>query len=308
MRVRLSAVVLGCVIASGVPGLAQEPPPLTGEIHGRVVDQKALPLPGATVLIQRLGTTDALRIQAAAPEGTYNAPNLRSGIYRVEFSLPPAFQPLIHSGVVLLPGEKLELNASLRLAANTIETPPLKVEVARPGEVVVRLETSQGVIDLAIDTVRAPVTAANFLKYVDGGFYDGGRFHRATRPDNYKPAPPDRPMMEIIQGGINPDRQADGFPAIPLERTSVTGLKHVVGVVSMARGNTADTARSDFFILLDNQPSLDFGGKRFADGQGGAAFGRVLNGLEVVRKIQQQPVQAQSLTPPVPILKAYRVR
>lgn len=66
------------------------------------------------------------------------------------------------------------------------------------GEVLVRLETPLGVIDLAIDTKRAPVTAANFLKYVDGGFYDGGRFHRATRADNYTPDPPDKPMMQIV--------------------------------------------------------------------------------------------------------------
>ena len=110
-----------------------------------------------------------------------------------------------------------------------------------PGEVLVRVETALGTIDIAVDTKRAPITAANFLKYVDGGFYDGGRFHRATRPDNYTPPPPDKPAMEIIQGGINPERRRDGFPAIPLERTSVTGLKHVVGTVSMARAAAADT-------------------------------------------------------------------
>jgi peptidyl-prolyl cis-trans isomerase A (cyclophilin A) len=114
--------------------------------------------------------------------------------------------------------------------------------------------------------------------------------------------------MELIQGGINPDRRAEGFPPIPLERTSVTGLKHVVGIVSMARGAEADTARSDFFILLDDQPSLDFGGKRFDDGQGAAAFGRVVAGLDVVRKIQQQPVKEQSLTPPVTIQRIARVK
>ena len=178
---------------------------------------------------------------------------------------------------------------------------------AKQADVLVRIETSFGQIDLAINTKRAPVTAANFLKYVDAGLYDGGRFHRATRPDNYTPAPPNRPPMELIQGGINPDRRAEGFPPIPLERTSVTGLKHVVGVVSMAR-TEADTARSDFFILLDEQPSLDFGGKRFDDGQGAAAFGRVVSGLDVVRKIQQQPVQGQNLTPPVTILKIARVK
>jgi peptidyl-prolyl cis-trans isomerase A (cyclophilin A) len=185
-------------------------------------------------------------------------------------------------------------------------TPAAQAPDLQPGEVLVRLETPFGAIDLAIDTKRAPVTAANFLKYVDGGFYDGGRFHRATRPDNYTPGP-NRPPMEIIQGGINPGRRRDGFPPIPLERTSVTGLRHVVGTVSMARSPEADSARSDFFICLDEQPSLDFGGKRFDDAQGAAAFGRVIAGLDVVRKIQQQPVQKQALTPPVPITKAARV-
>jgi peptidyl-prolyl cis-trans isomerase A (cyclophilin A) len=165
------------------------------------------------------------------------------------------------------------------------------------GDVMVRIETSLGNIDIAVDTTHAPITAANFLKYVDGKFYDGGRFHRATRPNNYTPTPPDKPAMAIIQGGINPERRREGFEAIPLERTSVTGLKHVVGTVSMARAAQADTARSDFFICLDDQPSLDFGGKRFDDGQGGGAFGRVVKGLDVVRRIQQQPTNEKGETP-----------
>src|SRR5262245_38583886 len=103
-------------------------------------------------------------------------------------------------------------------------------------EVLVRVETSFGNIDLAIDVKNAPITAANFLKYVDGGFYNGGRFHRATRADNYKPNLPNRPLLEIIQAGTNPARRADEFPPIPLERTSKTGLTHVVGTVSMPRG------------------------------------------------------------------------
>lgn len=185
---------------------------------------------------------------------------------------------------------------------------PAAAQDLTPGEVLVRIETALGAIDIAVDTRRAPVTAGNFLKYVDGGFYDGGRFHRATRPDNYTPAPPDKPAMEIIQGGINPERRRDGFPPIPLERTSVTGLKHVVGTVSMARTPSADSARSDFFICLDDQPSLDFGGKRFDDAQGGGAFGRVVRGMDVVRRIQQQPVEKQSLTPPVAITRMSRVR
>ena len=181
-------------------------------------------------------------------------------------------------------------------------------QALNPGEVLVRIETAHGNIDIAVDAKRAPITAGNFLKYVDGGFYDGGRFHRATRPDNYTPAPPDRPAMEIIQGGINPDKRGNGFPPIPLERTSVTGIKHVVGTVSMARAPEADSARSDFFICLDDQPSLDFGGRRFADAQGGGAFGRVVKGMDAVGKIQQQPVEKQALTPPVAIVRVSRVQ
>lgn len=157
------------------------------------------------------------------------------------------------------------------------------------GEVVVRLETALGVIDIAVDTKRAPV-----------------RFHRTTHAGNYTPAPPNRPLLEVIQAGINPDMRGRGFPAIPLERTTVTGIRHVVGVVSMARGGP-DSATSDFFICLNDQPSLDMGGLRFDDGQGAAAFGRVVSGLDVARAIQKQPFEAQRLTPPVAIVKASRL-
>jgi peptidyl-prolyl cis-trans isomerase A (cyclophilin A) len=204
----------------------------------------------------------------------------------------------------------------LSLAVFTLLAPVAAAQDLKGGDVLVRVETALGNIDIAVDAKHAPITAANFLKYVDGRFYDGGQFHRATRPDNYTPAPPDRPAMEIIQARINPDRRREGFDPIPLERTSVTGLKHVVGTLSMARAAQADTARSDFFICLDDQPSLDFGGKRFDDGQGGAAFGRVVKGMDVVRKIQQQPTNdkgetamaKQSLMPPVVITRIARVQ
>jgi peptidyl-prolyl cis-trans isomerase A (cyclophilin A) len=170
----------------------------------------------------------------------------------------------------------------------------------------VRIETPLGNIDLVVDTRRAPVTSANFLKYVDASLYDGGRFNRATRPDNYNTMPPDRPMMELIQGGLDPAKRAQAFPAIPLERTSLTGIKHLRGVVSMARGE-ADTATSEFFILLDDQPSLDMGGRRFPDHQGAGAFGYVIAGLDVVTKIQQQPVEGQNLSPSVKIISVKRI-
>jgi peptidyl-prolyl cis-trans isomerase A (cyclophilin A) len=197
------------------------------------------------------------------------------------------------------------LLAAVMLAAPLSAQLPAQAE----REVLVRIETAFGNIDLAIDVARAPITAANFLKYVDGGFYEGGRVHRATRPDNYIPKPPNRPPLEIIQADINPARASERFPPIPLERTSVTGLTHVVGTVSMPRADDKpDSARSGFVIHLNDQPSLNHGGMRFDDAQGTAAFGRVVAGLDVVRKIQQQPVSGQSLAPPIEIKKAYRVR
>jgi peptidyl-prolyl cis-trans isomerase A (cyclophilin A) len=181
--------------------------------------------------------------------------------------------------------------------------------VLGPGAIViVRVETSLGNIDIAVDGEHAPVTAANFLKYIDRGLYNGGRFHRATRPDNYVPQLPERPPMQIVQAGINPDRRKGGSPPIPLERTTTTGLKHLAGTVSMARAAAADSATSDFFICLDDEPSLDFGSKRYEDGQGFAAFGRVVKGLDVVRRIQRQPVKVQALDPPVPITRISRLQ
>ena len=87
--------------------------------------------------------------------------------------------------------------------------------VSQPGRPRVRVETALGAFVLELDADHAPKTVENFLKYVDGGYYTGGRFHRATRPDNYVAAPPDRPPMQIIQGGINPDRAGEAKAAIP---------------------------------------------------------------------------------------------
>jgi peptidyl-prolyl cis-trans isomerase A (cyclophilin A) len=172
--------------------------------------------------------------------------------------------------------------------------------------VVVQVATTLGDIMIGVDVAQAPVTSANFLKYVDGGFYTNGRFHRATRADNYTVNLPNRPLLECIQAGIDPDRRSQGFPPIALERTSVTGLQHIIGTVSMARGGP-DTATSDFFILLNDQPSLDFGGKRFDDEQGAAAFGRLVAGMAVVQQIQRQPTDGQNLKPPIRIISATRV-
>jgi len=174
----------------------------------------------------------------------------------------------------------------------------------------VRVQTELGDIVIEVDPVKAPLTTANFLKYVDGGHYDGGRFHRTVQMDNQ---PESTVKIEVIQAGVNPDRAKEAFAAIPLERTSVTGILHKDGVVSMARG-APDSATSGWFVCINDQPSLDFGGTRNPDGQGFAAFGRVIAGMDVVRKIQAAPsstnrttnTEAQRLIPPIKILKVAR--
>jgi peptidyl-prolyl cis-trans isomerase A (cyclophilin A) len=272
-----------------------------GVLSGTVTSS-GQPAAGVTVRAYGSQSPEVAATATTAADGTYTL-RLAQGVYRVDFS-SPAFDPAARTGVVVLADAPNQLNVILAKAGTT--RPPESLDDVKKGEVGVMFETPMGSIFVAADTVHAPVTSANFLKYVDAGLYAGGRFHRATRPDNYTPVLPNRPAMEIIQGGINPARAQNGFPPIPLERTSVTGLKHVVGTVSMARG-TADSATSDFFILLDDQPSLDFGGQRFDDGQGAAAFGRVYFGLGVARKIQHQPVQGQNLTPPIVIVRATRM-
>jgi peptidyl-prolyl cis-trans isomerase A (cyclophilin A) len=169
--------------------------------------------------------------------------------------------------------------------------------------VVVKIETEMGDILVALSGDRAPKTVENFLRYVDGGFYDGGRFHRTVKPDNQPQSPV---KIEVIQGGPNLEKKG-GFDPIQLERTTLTGLKHVNGVISMARSGP-DTATADFFFCIGDQPELDFGGKRNPDGQGFAAFGMVLKGLDVIRKIQQAPLEGQRLTPPVKIVKISRAQ
>jgi peptidyl-prolyl cis-trans isomerase A (cyclophilin A) len=182
---------------------------------------------------------------------------------------------------------------------------------APDGAVRVRVQTELGDIVLELDPKRAPGTTANFLKYVDDGHYNGGVFHRTVKPDNQ---PESTVKIEVIQAGVNPKLAEKGLPAIPLERTTTTGLAHKDGVVSMARG-APDSATSGWFICINDQPSLDFGGARNPDGQGFAAFGSVVSGMDVVRKIQQSPsstdrttnAEAQRLTPPIRIIQVARL-
>ncbi len=163
------------------------------------------------------------------------------------------------------------------------------------------IKTSLGAITVELYPKKAPITVANFLKYVDAHLYDNTSFFRAVTLNNQ---PKDSVKIEVIQGGEVDLTKV--FAAIPLERTSKTGVLHKNGSISMAR-DTPDSATCSFFICINDQPSLDFGGKRNKDGQGFAAFGKVIEGMDVVKKIQQlHPGQEQYFKPEISILSITR--
>ncbi len=166
----------------------------------------------------------------------------------------------------------------------------------------VRIETEVGIFTAELYPNKAPATAANFLRYVDGGFFNGGCFMRTVRPDNEQ-----NPVkIRVIQAVVHPWKENNSFPPVALERTSETGIRHVDGAISMARGEP-NSATSSFFVCIGAQPELDFGGKRNPDGQGFAAFGRVTQGMDVIRRIQMSPAEGQALVPLVRILSIVRI-
>ena len=162
---------------------------------------------------------------------------------------------------------------------------------------IVKMGTSLGEIVLEIDTLHAPLTAGNFLKHIADGTYKNAVFYRVVRMNNQ---PGNDTKIEVIQGGLFDDDKIDKINPVKHETTKQTGLHHLNGTISMAR-NTPGTASVEFFICVGEQPALDFGGKRNPDGQGFAAFGRVLKGMGTVRKIQQQKDKDQYLLSPVKI-------
>lgn len=181
-------------------------------------------------------------------------------------------------------------------------TSDLRADEPKVKPVRVLIQTDKGDIEVELDA-KAPNTVANFLKYVDGKFYDGGKFHRTVTPDNQ---PNNKVKIEVVQAGMNPEKQKDEFKPIKLERTKDTGLAHKDGTISMARDGP-DTATSDFFICIGDQPELDFGGKRNPDGQGFAAFGKVVKGMDIVKKIQGSAAKEQKLDPAIAIKKITRL-
>ena len=175
----------------------------------------------------------------------------------------------------------------------------------RPATVRVVLQTAEGNILLELDAARAAITTANFLRYVDARRFDGAEFYRAMRTG---------PGAGLIQGGVNDPRRL--YPPIAHEPTTQTGLSHVDGAISLARF-APGTATAHFFISVGPMTSLDAGPNSGGDQLGFAVFGRVVEGMEVVRRILAAPIsptegegvmRGQMLAPKIRIVSARRVR
>lgn len=160
----------------------------------------------------------------------------------------------------------------------------------------VLISTDLGDIIVELYNQKAPLTANHFMKYVKEERLDSAFFYRAVRPDNQT----NPVIIEVLQGGLEVSAKKDTLNPIAHENTQQTGIRHENGTISMAR-SAPGTANSEFFICIGDQPSLDFGGNRNPDGQGFAAFGKVIRGMEVVKSIQKLPTSGdwQFLKKPV---------
>jgi peptidyl-prolyl cis-trans isomerase A (cyclophilin A) len=176
------------------------------------------------------------------------------------------------------------------------------VRTTSPSAPHIVIYTVHGIIELVVNLDQAPLTAGNFLEYVDRRLFDEGQFYRSVAPDNdVNPV-----KISVIQGGVVDNAKV--LPPIPHESTRQTGLRHLDGTVSAARGALGSGTAGAFFICIGDQPQLDFGGRRNPDGQGFAAFGRVVGGMDVVHEIWTQKTRgsdgsigSQRLATPVAI-------
>jgi peptidyl-prolyl cis-trans isomerase A (cyclophilin A) len=206
---------------------------------------------------------------------------------------------------------RYSLICAILLGATPIAAPaqPAAAPATQPAQedlVKVALQTEAGRIVLAVDRGRAPVTSANFLRYVDSQRLNGINFYRAMK------------LWEgtgLVQAGVRDGGKL--YPPIAHEPTSQTGIRHEDGTISMAR-TTPGSAQGDFFITIGKVPGFDAGSGQKGDDLGFAAFGRVVEGMDVIRTLLQAPVSStkgaaegmtgQILEPPVKILKAERLK
>jgi peptidyl-prolyl cis-trans isomerase A (cyclophilin A) len=166
------------------------------------------------------------------------------------------------------------------------------------------IQTQAGDIEVELYPKKAPRTVAAFLSYVDSGLYKNGNFYRTLNEENQATG---SDPSELIQGGIwrTNHAKAVSLPGVPHETTQQTHILHADGVISLAR-QAPGTATTEFFICVGDQPGFDYGGSNNPDGQGYAAFGKVIKGMDVVRAIYAMPENDQSFTPPVPIKNIVR--
>ncbi|RVT43104.1 peptidylprolyl isomerase [Sphingobium algorifonticola] len=199
------------------------------------------------------------------------------------------------------------LAALILLPQALAQTAAPQPTTAPPETVTVRMETSAGPIVLALDATRAPRTTANFLRYVDQKRFDGTAFYRALKVAG-------SPDLGFIQGGTRNDPKRI-LPPVVHEPTTQTGLSHQAGTISMARYEPG-SANGDFFITLGAMPSMDAQTSGEGDIAGFAAFGQVVEGMDVVRRILAAPtsptegegvMKGQMLSPVVTILTARRL-
>jgi peptidyl-prolyl cis-trans isomerase A (cyclophilin A) len=192
------------------------------------------------------------------------------------------------------------IERSTKLAMLAIVTLVLAASPRGATPVDVAIVTSAGTIVVRLDAERAPLTTQNFLHYVDLGTYNGTTFYRTVRR-----ASEPQTKIEVIQGGLNPHAANPMIRPIPLEPTNKTGLHNTDGAISMARTSDPNSASTEFFICIGDDRYLDAGG---LTGPGYAAFGRVLRGADVVRRIQRSPASGETLAPPIRIISMKRRR
>lgn len=165
-----------------------------------------------------------------------------------------------------------------------------------------RICTALGDVVVELYPERAPATCCNFVAYASSGRFDHSSFYRVLGPRNQgEVACP----LQIVQGGVRyyPAKGYQpelGLGPIRHESTAVTGLRHYDGTVTMGRFDPGETY-GGFCICVGDQPELDFGGRRFPDGQGAAAFGRVLEGMDLIRRIQAGAIELEFPPDPVAI-------
>ena len=161
----------------------------------------------------------------------------------------------------------------------------------------IEIQTSAGDIEIELYPDQAPKSVTAFLSYIDSGFFKNTHFYRVLTEFNQ---PSDAFKSQLIQGGLWRTGRRKNLRGIPHEPTNQTNILHKNGVISLARLEPG-TATTEFFICVGDQPGYDYGGENNSDGQGYAAFGKVVKGMDVVNKIYHQNESDQYFDPPVPI-------